>query len=852
MAATSSRYYPYIDGLRALAVLSVLIFHLDGSWLPGGFVGVDVFFVISGFVVSASITRFQGRGLWQLLVYFYARRIQRIFPALIVCLLLTTYLSVLLIPRSWLSSVNQDTGLYAFFGLSNFILALSGRDYFAPITDFNPYAHTWSLAVEEQFYVIFPFLFLAWLGGRKGRRLSVRLFAAGLLLSAFFSVWQSQADPTLAYFLTPSRFWELAAGVLLYQSFALRPLATMAPAGKMFYPLLGTSSLICLLGAFVVSPAEGFPMPGALPAVLGTVGVIFSLHDRPQLKRLHGLLGSRPLVSIGRISYSLYLWHWPVFVLFRWTYGLDAFWPRFIAVVLTFGLAVLSCHLIENPFRHGRLVRRMPHRAVIALGLFVIGMAWHYNDELGHSGHLSLSTVNRNSDLWYPHGPATVQGYPGCVAGPEHHDVGGGLLQVYRPHGCAVPQPLGSHSIYVLGDSHAQSYAALFKQYAIRHSVRIYAYNNGGCPFLSMRPETEGEQAYCGQYLAAALEDLRQRTGEGDILFLPSLRLPRFSDQWTYYGEDEAFAEMSGPQWQAARQRDEAYAAEVLSEFAERGVQIVFPAPTPLFKAPPFRCADPFTENNPICRQGFAISRARFEAFRRPVLDSLARISAQLPHSGIWDPAVTLCSADRCDAWQNGSPLFFDSDHLSGFGNLQLLPVFSEYMGDRLAQARAKTYARKLLTDVEIDMRLPPPEFLTRLDGLSRIEGWGRWSDANLGGPIRLDFAAYLPSSFVLEITASAYGPNSGLPVKILIGGIEKEVIFTEQPSTASVSYANIGKATTIEILPPRPVSPRELGISEDARRLGLGLVRIALHAAEAGSNTQNDVAAAAPQPQTP
>ena len=127
-SATRTQYHPYIDGLRALAVLSVLVYHLHGPWLPGGFVGVDVFFVISGFVVSASVAHFKGQGLWQFLAYFYARRLRRIGPALVVCLLVTAILTALLIPPSWLSAENQKTGLYAFFGLSNLALAKSGRD----------------------------------------------------------------------------------------------------------------------------------------------------------------------------------------------------------------------------------------------------------------------------------------------------------------------------------------------------------------------------------------------------------------------------------------------------------------------------------------------------------------------------------------------------------------------------------------------------------------------------------------------------------------------------------------------------------------------------------------------------
>lgn len=140
-SSEATLYYPYIDGLRALAVLSVFVFHLHGPWLPGGFVGVDVFFVISGFVVSASLANLQGRGLWSFLGAFYARRIRRIVPALLVCLLVTAFWLALLVPSSWLSAVNQQTGLYAFWGLSNFILAENGRNYFAPTTEFLSLIH---------------------------------------------------------------------------------------------------------------------------------------------------------------------------------------------------------------------------------------------------------------------------------------------------------------------------------------------------------------------------------------------------------------------------------------------------------------------------------------------------------------------------------------------------------------------------------------------------------------------------------------------------------------------------------------------------------------------------------------
>ena len=154
-----SIYYPYIDGLRAIAVISVVLYHLKDSYLPGGFSGVDVFFVISGFVVSISMANFKGRNFFTFVTTFYARRMKRILPALLFCVLMTGLFAALFIPGSWLSDTNQKTGLFALFGLSNFILAATGNDYFSPKTDFNPFTHTWSLGVEEQFYFIFPLLF---------------------------------------------------------------------------------------------------------------------------------------------------------------------------------------------------------------------------------------------------------------------------------------------------------------------------------------------------------------------------------------------------------------------------------------------------------------------------------------------------------------------------------------------------------------------------------------------------------------------------------------------------------------------------------------------------------------------
>ena len=181
-----SGYVTGIDGLRAYAVVAVILYHFRNSLLPGGFCGVDVFFAISGYVVSRSLHEVAARNFAHFALGFYARRILRIYPALVACLLVTGLLQVLFIPLSWLSTTSYKTGLFAFFGVSNFALIWFNDGYFSPRVEFNAYTHTWSLAVEEQFYLLFPALvFFTW-NHPEGRRTSVQRLiklALPLLLS---------------------------------------------------------------------------------------------------------------------------------------------------------------------------------------------------------------------------------------------------------------------------------------------------------------------------------------------------------------------------------------------------------------------------------------------------------------------------------------------------------------------------------------------------------------------------------------------------------------------------------------------------------------------------------------------
>ncbi len=243
---------------------------------------------------------------------------------------------------------------------------------------------------------------------------------------------------------------------------------------------------------------------------------------------------------------------------------------------------------------------------------------------------LSLSTVNRHAAIWYPNVTPAEIDQPGCSAEPEGRRVAGGRLWVYEATGCATPDARNGASLYVIGDSHAAAYDELFKQFAKRTGTVVYAYTNG-CSFVSLQPWRDSEEPSCRQINAATVADLLTRVKSGDVLFLPSLRLARLSDQWSYLGERHAGNQMLGPKADAGRRRAVADAVDVLEVVAKRGVHIVLEGPKPVFKAPPFRCADWFNRSNPICREGFNTTRALLDSHRQPVLGSFAEDHAPSP-----------------------------------------------------------------------------------------------------------------------------------------------------------------------------------------------------------------------------
>jgi peptidoglycan/LPS O-acetylase OafA/YrhL len=663
-------YIAAIDGLRAIAVVSVMVFHLWPGALPGGFTGVDIFFVISGFVVTGSLVGRRFDGLGDLLRYFYARRLVRIMPALVLMLLVTILVSQLFVPDAWLSRSVSKVAESAFFGLSNVLLATDNDSYFGPQAAFNPFTHTWSLGVEEQFYLLFPFL-LFWhqrvpgQGWRaRGAVLPVAVLTGGsLAICAVLTL----VSHKYAFYLIFARFWELGAGMLLCLTIeAWRPRIAALPTGRR-NALIGASALAMVAG-LIVPETGAFPFPLALLPVLGTAGIIALVCALPDLWVARLLRRSAPLL-VGRLSYSLYLWHWPVFVLFRWTVGLAGLAEQLVALALAVALAALSFWCVEQPLRLNRRVALMPRGRVVAATGVVVALSAVVGALL-FAGHDRLSlSVTRDHALWYadadrPLDPANSP----CRAVDREEAIAGGTVHAWTAAGCGVR---AGFAVYAIGDSHNFAYVPAYRQLTAERGVPVRAYSRAGCPFMKLNQPMDPDR-HCEPYFRAVYADLRHRVRPGDVIFLPSLRLTRFVDQ---------FGAVDYPGGMPADIVSPANLAEargILADLSGTGARIVFEAPKPIYRAPPFRCADWFNRDHPDCAVGLTMKRAELERMRRPVLTAMRTLAQDLPAVSVWDPFPILCPADPCRALDGqGRPQVFDADHLSGHGNDLLYPSLS-------------------------------------------------------------------------------------------------------------------------------------------------------------------------------
>lgn len=505
-ASDRSTFRPDVQGLRAVAVLMVLAHHAALP-LHGGYAGVDVFFVLSGYLVTGLLLR----ELWATggidWARFAARRVRRLLPAALLVLLLTSAWAFVVVPGLRRREVAGDvTG--AAGQLVNWVFARREVDYLAPAGTPSPVQHYWSLAVEEQFYVLWPLLLIGLAAvlrmtrrGVPGRAAVGGVLGAVTAASFGWALWASAARPDSAFFTTTTRVWELGVGALLAVALTGRERPAVPARGSALAGWAGLAALVVV--AVGLPPGWAWPAPGALLVVLPTAVVVWAGWQGASSGPVR-VLGTRPALWLGGLSYSLYLWHWPAVVLGEWTADRAGWpfpaWAPAALVAASVPVAWASTRWVEDPVRHGALGRVRP-RTVLAAGLAgscAVALATlpllplrspfdttPPGGRLPPVSALGAGTVTTGLEA-VPTDPGWVVPDP-LLAGRDRPDADVDHCQVPEPAtepvACTFGDPRGPTTVALVGDSKAMQWLPALQEVADRRGWRVVTWGKSSCPF---------------------------------------------------------------------------------------------------------------------------------------------------------------------------------------------------------------------------------------------------------------------------------------------------------------------------------------------------------------------------------
>lgn len=623
-------YRPEIDGLRGVAVLAVIINHFNDKVLPGGYLGVDVFFVISGFVITASLAARNSSSFAELFLGFYARRVRRLLPALILFILISGVLICFLMPDP---GGILGIGRRALFGISNIQLYRESVQYFSESAKLNPYTHTWSLGVEEQFYLLFPFL-VAWTGFgpssvRGPGRLGILLGVLSALSLALF-IFLYPRNQSAAYFLMPSRFWEMGAGCLLFLFWMKAPQSATSPIPRS----VSAATVVVLLATFFL-PLQ-WAVAATILAVLATTLLILSVREGSVA---YQGLAHPLLVKVGLISYSLYLWHWGVIAFSRLSIGIS-WWTIPFQVLLMAALAFASYRYVESPLRKLRWSPRDGSTIAMGLGaLIAAAVLLLIFRQL--SGPLYLGKF-KSDDFKY------VQEQMSCE-----------LMSIKRDRSqwrsCLDRSGPGPH-LFVLGDSHASNLVPSLQAVAPQLGFVDLRFLTNAMPHPFHTPETKAAAGFWDQS-----KDYR-RLMEG----LTSQDVVVFTRGFSPDPEAQ----------RSLRQQLTLLAADVPA----RGATLV------LVDDIPRTCdEEDFRRSFLLTRgKGCRISKQEALAHRAPYTQLLKQFSQGKEGIVVLDPLPELCEGNACYPTLRGKILYVDtSPHFSRANPAPLASFFRSQFSQR-------------------------------------------------------------------------------------------------------------------------------------------------------------------------
>ncbi|MEP7347065.1 MAG: acyltransferase family protein, partial [Gemmatimonadaceae bacterium] len=646
-----SNHRPDVEGLRAVAVLLVVAFHVGIAGVSGGFIGVDVFFVLSGYLITQLLMREYEKSGKIDFVKFYARRSRRLLPAAALMLVATIVASYFLfspLEQHKFAGTAASTGAY----LSNVWFARNATDYLAAGGDTNPLLHTWSLAVEEQFYIFWPTIILLVLRFARGRKAAIVVAMTVIaVLSMAVSLRVTRTAAPWAFFGSPTRAWEFAAGALA-SLVVLQPNALSRRVASVFC----VGGLVAIFAAsFVFTRATTFPGTAALLPVLGTAVVLVGAPAYPSHVVLRPL-STAPMQWLGKLSYSWYLWHWPVLVLGAIYAGrTPSISARIALATFALGIAWFTHVVLENPVRYSRWLGMRPIQSLVLAA--------------------SLTSVSIGAGLAWRRAAAREMRSPAQQAFQQAHD---DLPRVYADNchltffettwpSCAYGDTASATTIVLLGDSHAAEWFPAIEHLARSERWRLISLTKSGCPSASFKPYALAlgrPYTECGVWRELALTrilDLR----------------PKFvvmSNASQYVHASDARLRVTSNEWRDAE-------AETLQRLSAASIPtfVVRDSPIPGFDVP--TCASRLTWRTGNSSGQCDASRAI--AVEHVAADAEAQAVTRSGTARLLDMTDAICGETVCPAEKDGRVVYRDDHHLTASFVSYLAPLVIERMGIR-------------------------------------------------------------------------------------------------------------------------------------------------------------------------
>lgn len=610
-----------IQGLRALAALLVTLFH--AKWVSGGFIGVDIFYVISGFLITGLLMREIERTGTINFKEFYSRRFRRLLPTSFFVLLITALISWILIPSTMRSSLGRDI-IAASLYVSNYLFAWWQADYQNLDATPSPVIHYWSLAVEEQFYLIWPLLillfFIAATKWKKKNALTL-LVSTVTVLSFLFSIYQTETSPIWAFYSLPTRAWELGLGALLVLLPSVKTRKLVGLVGFIFI----------IISAFLYDEATAFPGLNALLPVMGTVMLISTINSWPPF--LNDVANSRLFQWLGEISYPLYLWHWPLLVLPSTYFARPLFvYERVIAIIATIVLADLTHRFIEDPFRKKKTLPTLVFKrsGMITLVSVLLGTAiiFSSSDEIdvtGINGAVSLAQIKARPLIYDD----------GCHANYAET----------KSDKCEYADVTSQKTMVLYGDSHAAQWFPALVEIASRSGYKLISLTKSACPAVDTERRDQGgfKMSRCKQWRMNTIQRIQKINP--DVLIMSSFQYfaqpPRFTDREKWWNDGQR---------------------KLLTEVKNVSPHLIYLTDTPH----PLR-------DIPACLANYSISKC-----------NTIKRSENLSISGfkVIDSNPWLCS-QVCSAVKDGVVTYRDASHISVDIAIALIPRLTQALRDK-------------------------------------------------------------------------------------------------------------------------------------------------------------------------